>query len=424
MQAFGYRGGLLHAESVPVASLAEAFGTPLYCMSEGALVQHFGVLSEALDGLDFEICYAPKANSSLAVLRILAGLGAGADAVSEGEMRLALAAGIPASRIVFEGPGKTGSELGFALSVGVGQINVESEGELFTLDSIARRQGARAPVALRVNPDVDAESHGKISTGRAGDKFGIPIDTVPELYARAASMEGLQMTGVAMHIGSQLPSLGPFEIAFRRLANLVDALQASGKPVERIDIGGGIGVSYGDGAEPPSPGAYGSLVRSVFSRFGARVVVQPGRFIAANAGILLARVVGEKMSGGRRIVVLDAGMNDLLRPALYDSYHAVLPGRAMQTGESCVAADIVGPFCETSDTFARARRLPPLKEGDLVAILGAGAYASSMASEYNSRPRIAEVMVSGDRFALTRARASYVEMLARERIPDWLEAEI
>ena len=423
MSAFAYRDGLLHAESVPVASLAEAFGTPLYCMSESALVRHFGELSEALDGLDFEICYAPKANSSLAVLRVLAGLGAGADAVSEGEMRLALAAGIPASRLVFEGPGKTGRELTFALSVGVGQINVESEVELFALGSIARRHGTTVPVALRVNPDVDAESHRKISTGRAGDKFGIPIGAVPELYARGSDMEGLQMTGVAMHIGSQLPSLGPFETAFRRLADLVDALQASGKPVERIDIGGGIGVSYGDGAELPSPGEYGALVRSVFSRFGARVVVQPGRFIAANAGILLARVVGEKMSGGRRIVVLDAAMNDLLRPALYDAYHAFLPGREVRAGESFVEADVVGPICETGDTFARARPLPPLKEGDLVAILGAGAYASSMASEYNSRPRIAEAMVSGDRFALTRARASYAEMLARERVPDWLETE-
>ncbi len=423
MDAFAYRDGILHAEGVSAAALAEAFGTPLYCMSEAALKRHYLLLSEALRGLDFEICFAPKANSSLAVLRVLARLGAGVDAVSEGEIRLALAAGIPAGRIVFEGPGKTKDELEFALASGIGQFNAESEAELRALDAIARQLGLRAPVALRVNPDVEAGAHGKISTGRAGDKFGIPIGAAPGVYARGATMEGLRMVGVAMHIGSQLPRLEPFEAAFRRLAALAGALRGAGLSVDRIDLGGGIGVPYGDGAVPPSPGEYGVLVRSVFARFGARIVAQPGRLIAANAGILLARVLWEKDAGGRRIVVLDAAMNDLLRPALYDAYHPIVPVREPPDGVAESDADVVGPICETGDTFARTRRLPVLAEGDLVAFLGAGAYAASMASEYNSRPRVAEALVSGDRFALTRARTSYAEMLARERVPGWLEAE-
>ena len=423
MGAFVYRDGFLHAEAVPVARLAESFGTPLYCMSEAALTWQFGRLSEALEGMDFEICYAPKANSSLAALRVLARLGAGADTVSEGEMRLALAAGIPPGRIVFEGPGKAKRELEFALSAGIGQINVESESELHALDAIARKRGCAASAALRVNPDVDAGSHGKISTGRAGDKFGIPIESIPDLYARAAAMDGVRLVGVAMHIGSQLPSLDPFAVAFQRLAELVVELRAAGHAVERIDIGGGIGVPYGDGNVPPSPDEYGTLVRKVFSGFGALIVAEPGRYIAADSGILLARVLGTKESGGRRIVVVDAAMNDLLRPALYDAHHPVVPVREAAPGAGLEEVDVVGPICETGDTFARARPLPALKAGDLVALLRAGAYSASMASEYNARPRIAEVMVSGDRAALTRARATYAEMLARERLPEWLEGE-
>ena len=423
MRAFAYRDGFLHAEEVPAASLADSFGTPLYCMSEAALTRQYGRLSEALDGMDFEICYAPKANSSLAVLRVLARLGAGADAVSEGEMRLALAAGIPPERIVFEGPGKTRRELAFALNAGIGQINVESEGELHALDDIARDSGCAASAALRVNPDVDAGAHGKISTGRAGDKFGIPIEAISELYARAAAMKGVRLVGVAMHIGSQLPSLEPFRAAFRRLAELVISLRAAGHSVERIDIGGGVGVSYGDGNVPPSPAEYGALVREVFSRFEARIVAEPGRFIAADAGILLARILGTKESGGRRIVVVDAAMNDLLRPALYDAHHPAVPVREAASGAGLEEVDVVGPVCETGDTFARARPLPALREGELIAFLRAGAYSASMASEYNARPRLAEVMVSGDRVALTRARATYAEMLARERMPEWLEGE-
>ena len=422
MEAFAYRNGSLHAEAVAAVSLAADFGTPLYCMSEAALRNHYALLSDALEGLDFEICYAPKANSSLAVLAVLASLGAGADAVSEGEMRLALAAGIPPDRIVFEGPGKTRGELGFALAAGIGQVTVESEQELLALDSIARELGCRARAAIRVNPDVEAGTHGKISTGRAGDKFGVAIDAVPGLFARASEMEGLCMIGVSMHIGSQLPRLDPLGEAFHRLAGLVDLLRAAGHAIDRIDIGGGIGVPYGDGTVPPSPGEYGVLVRSVFSRLGARVVVEPGRLIAANAGMLLARVLWVKESGGRRIAILDAGMNDLLRPALYDAFHAILPVREPAPGVPLREADVVGPICETGDAFARGRALPALEEGDLVVFLGAGAYAASMASEYNSRPRVAEVMVSGDRSALTRPRATYAEMLSRERMPDWMEA--
>ncbi len=423
MEAFACRDGVLHAEDVSTEDLAASFGTPLYCMSEAVVRCRYRLLSGALHGLDHEICFAPKANPSLAVLRVLARLGAGADVVSEGELRFALTAGIPPERIVFEGPGKSVGELEFAVSAGIGQINVESAEELFALDSVARRAGRRVPAALRVNPDVDAGAHGKITTGRAGDKFGIPVEAVPRLYAQASDLGGLRMVGVAMHIGSQLPRLAPFETAFRRLAELVASLRASGCTVERVDIGGGVGIAYGDGTVPPSPEEYGALVRSTFAGCGARIVAEPGRLIAAEAGVLLARVLWSKESGGRRIAVVDAGMNDLIRPALYGAYHRIVPVRTSNRVGPAIETDVVGPICESGDTFARARPLPPLERGDLIAFLGAGAYSASMASEYNLRPRAAEVMVSGDRVALTRARPTYAEMLARERVPDWLEKD-
>jgi len=418
-----YRNGALHVEDVPLATLADRFGTPLYCMSEARLRAQFARLRDALAGIDFEICYAPKANSSLAVLRTLAGMGAGVDAVSEGELRLALAAGVPARRVIFEGPGKSDSEIAFAVSAGIGQFTVESEAELQVLDSHARRAGRRTPAALRVNPDVDAGGHQKISTGRAGDKFGIPIQDVPALYARAAGLPGIEMIGLSMHIGSQVPDLAPFKAAYGRLAALVRQVRASGGIVERIDIGGGLGVDYGDGAVPPCPARYGELVRSVFSGCNARIVSEPGRFLTAGAGLLLARALWCKRSGGRRILVVDAGMNDLQRPALYNAHHRMLPVCAPPPGAEREPTDIVGPICETGDCFARARPFPDIGRGDLIAILDVGAYGASMASEYNARPRVAELMVSEGRFALTRARATYEEMTARERIPAWMQKD-
>ena len=420
MDHFGYRDGVLHAEEVPVAELVGAYGTPLHCVSRATLEHHYRVLERALDGLDRQICYAPKANGSLAVLRVLARLGAGADVVSEGEFRLALAAGIPAAAVVFSGVGKTRAEMDFALRNGIGLINVESAAELEVLDAAARAAGCRAPVAFRINPDVETGGHGKLSTGRAGDKFGVPLEAAPELYARAAALEGIEVTGVDMHIGSQLPSLAPFEIAFGRLRELADSLRAAGHRIDRVDLGGGIGAWYGDGIEPPLPEAYGELVRRIFGDADYRIILEPGRMIAANAGILIARALYEKEAGGHRMLVVDAGMNDLMRPALYGAYHEVVPVREAGPEAVPTPCDVVGPVCEPGDTFARGHLLPPVAAEELVVFRSAGAYGAAMASEYNARPRVAEAMVSGWEHALTRARGSYAEMLRRERVPGWL----
>lgn len=420
MDHFDYRDGVLCAEAVPLALLAERYGTPFYCMSRATLEHHYRVLDGALDGLDRQICYAPKANSSLAVLRVLARLGAGADVVSEGELRLALAAGIPADCTVFSGVGKTRDELEFALRAGVGQINVESAAELEVLAGVAAATGHTAPVAIRVNPDVDAGSHDKISTGRAGDKFGVSEAEARTLYARAARLPGVRIVGIDMHLGSQVPRLEPFAEAFGRLRQLADALRAEGVPIRTVDVGGGVGAHYGDGVAPPTPQAYGALLGAVFGDGGYRIVVEPGRMIAANAGVLVARLLYEKQAGGRRVLVVDAGMNDLLRPALYDSHHAVVPVHAPDPDQAMTPADIVGPVCETADTFARDCAMPPLQEGALVAFRTAGAYGAVMASEYNARRRVAEVMVSDTHHAVTRARGTYAEMLQREQVPEWL----
>ncbi len=421
MDHFAYRGGVLCAESVPLPAIAEAYGTPVYCMARATLERHYRVLDAALEGLDCQIFFAPKANASLAALRTLALLGSGADVVSEGECRLAMAAGIPPSRIAFSGVGKTRAELEYAVAQGVGLINVESAAELDLLDAVGRSQGRRAEAALRVNPDVDSGGESKIATGRAGDKFGIAFDDVAALYRHGAALEGVRMAGLDMHIGSQVPTLAPFETAFERLRGLARGLADEGLPIEVIDIGGGVGAHYAGVDETPSPAEYGALVRKVFGDFEGRLIVEPGRMIAANAGVLLSRALYVKQAGSRSILVLDAGMNDLLRPSLYGAWHAIDPVK--EPAPDCVKSsyDVVGPVCETGDTFARDRSLPPVAAGDLVAFRGAGAYGATMASEYNSRPRVAEVMVSEDRHALTRARPTYAEMLARERVPSWLE---
>ena len=361
MDHFAYRDGALHAESVPVPALASAYGTPLYCMSRATLERHYRTLDSALQGLDRRICYALKANPSLAVVRVLAALGAGADVVSGGELVIARAAGVDADRIVFSGVGKTQDEMIRALTDGVGQFNVESMEELDSLAAAARTLGLEAPVAIRVNPDVDAGSHDKISTGRLGDKFGVPIDEASAAYERAASLEGLRIVGVDVHIGSQLPRIGPFEAAFRKIRALADALRAGGRPISRIDLGGGVGAWYGDGEVPPSPVEYGNLVRRLFGDSPYLLIFEPGRMIAANAGVLIARILYVKRSGGRRIAILDAGMNDLMRPALYGAHHGIVPVAQPEPDAPLEPCDVVGPVCETGDAFASARPLPPLR---------------------------------------------------------------
>ncbi|MGF1660195.1 MAG: diaminopimelate decarboxylase [Rubrimonas sp.] len=421
MDHFTYIDGELCAEDVRLADIAASVGTPCYVYSAATLERHYRVCDEALAGMRHRICYALKANSNMAVLRLLARLGAGMDVVSEGELRRALAAGVPGERIVFAGVGKTADEMRAALAAGVGQFNVESEPELLALDAVARDMGLRAPVAIRVNPDVDARTHAKISTGKSENKFGVPIARAPQVYALAAGLPGVEIVGVDLHIGSQLTELAPFEAAFRRLAELVDALRAAGHAIRRVDLGGGLGIPYVRSNEaPPLPFDYGAMVRRTVGGLGAEVVIEPGRLIAGNAGVLLARVIYRKQGEGRDFLILDAAMNDLIRPAMYDAWHDLVPVAEPAADAPLAPVDVVGPVCETGDTFARARSLPPIAAGDLVAFRSAGAYGAVMASEYNTRPLVPEVLVSGSRFDVVRSRPTYDEMLRRERIPDWL----
>ncbi len=423
MNHFHYVGGELHAEAVPLSRVAEAVGTPFYCYASATLVRHYRVFIEAFRGLDAEVYYSLKANSNLAVVRTLANEGAGADVVSEGELRRALAAGVPGQRIVFSGVGKTAAELAFALEAGIHQFNVESEPELEALGAIAAGAGRTAPVALRVNPGVDAGTHHKIATGRRENKFGVPLERAPEVYARAAAMPGIEVVGVDVHIGSQLTDLAPFESAFRRVADLVRALRADGYPVPRLDLGGGLGIAYEDDEAPPLPDAYAAMVRDVVGDLGCELLLEPGRLIAGNAGVLVSRVIYVKDSG-RRFVILDAAMNDLLRPSLYDAYQRLLPVLEPAAGAALVPADIVGPVCETGDVFALDAATPPLEAGQLVAICSAGAYGAVMASTYNSRLLVPEVLVKDDEFAVVRRRPGYDEMLALDAIPDWLSEPV
>ncbi len=425
MDHFLYRDGALHAEDVAVSAIAEAVGTPFYCYSTATLERHFTVFRDGLKELDPLVCYAVKANSNLAVLATLARLGAGADVVSEGEFRRALAAGIPGERIIFSGVGKTAAELAFALSNGVRQINVESEPELDALNAVALAMDTRAPVSFRVNPDVDARTHEKISTGKAENKFGIAYDDAPRIYARAAAMPGIEVVGIDMHIGSQLTDLEPYREAYTRMRALVERLEAGGIPVPRLDLGGGLGVPYErSNAMPPLPTDYGRIVREVFAGWEDREFeCEPGRLIAANAGILVAKVIYVKEAGDRRFLILDAAMNDLIRPALYDAHHDIVSVAEPAPGTPTRDYDVVGPICESGDTFAKARALPELGAGDLVAFRSAGAYGAVMSSEYNSRPLAPEVMVRGDDFALARPRPTYDDMLGKDRIPEWLTPE-
>ena len=414
---FAYRDGVLFAEDVAIPDLADRIGTPFYCYSTAGLRNAYREFAEAVDGLGADICYAVKANGNQAVVSLFAALGAGADVVSEGELRRALAAGVDPARIVFSGIGKTRSEIAAALEAGCGQLNVESAAELEAVSEVASGAGQRAAVAVRVNPDVDARTHRKISTGRAGDKFGIALELVPDAYRRAGVLPGVDPVGLAVHIGSQLTDLEPFRDAFLRLAGLVRRLRGEGRPVVRLDLGGGLGVAYRN-ESPPSAADYAGLIREIFGGLDLALTLEPGRRLTADAGILVSRVIYMKESGGRRFAIVDAAMNDLLRPALYDAWHGIDPVRL--SGAGAAAVDVVGPVCESGDALAVQRELPPLAAGDLLAVRSAGAYGAVMSSAYNARPPAPEAMVNGDAHAVIRPRAEYDTMIGLDRVPDWI----
>jgi len=421
---FGLSDGILYAEGISLMVLAEQVGTPAYVYSTATLTRHYGVLRQAIDAHpdafgDALIAFAVKANSNLSVLATLARLGCGADTVSEGEIRRALKAGVPAERIIFSGVGKTDAELAFALDVNVRQINVESPAELDRLIAVAAEKAAVPDIAIRVNPRIGAGGHAKITTGGEGDKFGVPADEALALYARASASPHVNPVGLACHIGSQITDLAPLEAAFELLRDMTVTLRDQGLSVTRLDLGGGLGVPYSGGAQTASPTDYADMAARVLGGLGVEAAFEPGRLLAANAGVLLSRVIQiTERPDGRRFLVLDAAMNDLIRPAMYDAFHEVKP--VVPRAGQPVAHDIVGPVCETGDTFARGRMLAPLQAGDLVIFSGAGAYGAVMASEYNTRPLVPEVLVDGDRWAVVRARPTYDEMLAREAMAGWL----
>lgn len=422
MEPFARRRGGLWAEDVALADIAAAVGTPFYCYSTAALTRNYLGLADAFAGRDVLIAYSVKANGNRAVIATLARLGAGADVVSEGEIRRALAAGVAPGDIVFSGVGKTREEIAFALSRGVVHMNVESEPELAAVSQVATARGAVARVALRVNPDVDAGTHDKIATGRRGDKFGVDIERAPALYRRAAALPGVEADGVDVHIGSQIADLAPFRRAFSRVVELVAALRARGHRIRRLDLGGGLGIRYGS-ETPPAPAEYAALVAGLTDGLGCRLVLEPGRSIAGDAGVLVARVIYERRDRSRRFVIVDAGMNDLLRPALYGAFHAVAPVADPAADAPLTPADVVGPVCESGDCFAAGRALPPFSPGDLVAFLSAGAYGAVMASTYNSRLLVPETLVDGARWAVVRPRMDYETLIAQDRLPAWLQAD-
>jgi diaminopimelate decarboxylase len=417
---FDYRDGVLHAEDVALPDIAEAVGTPFYCYSTATLTRHFNVFRKAFEGLDSLVCYALKANSNQAVLTTLAKLGAGADVVSEGELRRALAAGIPPEKIVFSGVGKTASEMDFALAAGILCFNVESEPELELLSERAVAAGNVAPVSLRINPDVDAKTHKKISTGRAENKFGIPWQRARQVYARAAGLPSIKVTGIDTHIGSQITDLQPFDDAFALLVELVGTLQADGHAIEHIDLGGGLGIPYRtDNSPPPLPDAYSAIVKKHVGNLGLKVMFEPGRLIVGNAGILVSQVIFVKEGDAKNFLIVDAAMNDLIRPTLYDAFHDIRPVVQQPADAPRMTADIVGPVCETGDYLGHDHDLPRLKAGDLIAVMTAGAYGAVQAGTYNTRLLVPEVLVKGDQFHVVRPRQSYDELIGLDSVPDW-----
>ncbi len=412
---------MLYAEDVPIPDIAAAVGTPFYCYSRATLTRHYRVFSEAFADLDALVCYAMKANSNQAVLKVLADLGAGADVVSEGELRRALAAGMPPHRILFSGVGKTAREMDFALEAGILCFNVESEPELELLSARAVALGKTAPVSLRINPDVDARTHKKISTGKAENKFGIPWARAREVYARAAALPGLDVAGIDMHIGSQVTELQPFDDAFALLAELTDRLRDDGHAIRHVDLGGGLGIPYRtDNDPPPLPDAYAAIATKHVSKLGLKVIFEPGRLIVGNAGILVTEVIYVKTGAARNFVIVDAAMNDLIRPTLYDAFHEIGPVCEPAAGAPRIRADVVGPVCETGDFLGHDRDLPLPRSGDLMAVATAGAYGAVQASTYNTRLLVPEVLVDGRRFAVVRRRQTYDELIGLDSVPDWL----
>ena len=421
MHHFHYRGGVLHVEGVDIPRIAREVGTPVYVYSTATLERHYGVLDRAFAGTDHLICYAVKANSNQAVLATLGRLGAGMDVVSEGELRRALAAGVPADRVIFAGVGKTRDEMAFALTAGIKGFNVESEPELDVLSEVASGLGLVAPIAIRVNPDVDAKTHAKISTGKSENKFGVPFLRAPALYAHAARLPGIRVAGVHMHIGSQITDLAPFRGAFQLMRELATDLMAGGHRLEHLDIGGGLGVPYADSNQmPPHPDEYARVVKEALGDLGLAFVMEPGRMIVGNAGILVCRVIFAKAGAERTFTIVDGAMNDLIRPTLYEAYHDVWPVQESQVQGPTALQDVVGPVCESGDYLAVARELPRFEAGDLLAVMTAGAYGAVMSSTYNTRPLVPEVLVNGDRYAVVRPRPSYEELIGLDRLPPWI----
>jgi diaminopimelate decarboxylase len=421
MHHFAYRSGVLHCEDVSLEAIARELGTPAYVYSDATLRRHYAVLDEALGDQPHLIAYAVKANSNLGVLATLASLGAGADVVSGGELLKAIEAGIPAGKIVFSGVGKSEDEIALALKSGIRQFNVESLPELHRLSRVALALGVRAPMAFRVNPHVEAGGHAHISTGSAEHKFGIAWYEAERAYAEAASLPGVDPVGVAVHIGSQIMRVAPFREAWTKVVTLVKTLRAKGLSILRVDFGGGLGVPYSHEDDPDSPTLYARQARDVIGDLDVELIVEPGRLIAGNAGVLLSRVEYVKERDGRTFVILDAGMNDLMRPALYDAFHDILPVRTPPLGAARRAVDIVGPVCESTDRFAKDRPMPPIQEGDLLAFMTAGAYGASLSSQYNTRPLVAEALVRGDACVVVRRRPTFEDMIALERAPDWIK---
>ncbi|MDD9716766.1 diaminopimelate decarboxylase [Dinoroseobacter sp. PD6] len=421
MDHFTYIKGQLHAEDVPVSAIADAVGTPFYVYSTATLTRHFKLFDEALSWGPHLVCFAMKSNSNQAILKLLADLGAGMDVVSGGEYARARAAGVPGDRIVFSGVGKTADEMRTALTGGIRQFNVESEPEMQRLSAVAQGLGMQAPITIRVNPDVDAKTHEKIATGKSENKFGIPISRAREVYAQAARLPGIKVIGIDVHIGSQLTELEPFELAYAKVAELTRQLRADGHEITRLDLGGGLGIPYARTNEaPPLPTDYGALIQRTVGDLGCEIEIEPGRLISGNAGLLVSEVIYVKQGEDRQFLILDAAMNDLIRPSMYGAYHDIVPVREAAPGTPTTPYDIVGPVCESGDTFAKSREMVPLTEGDLVAFRSAGAYGAVMASEYNTRPLIPEVLVHGDQFAVIRQRPSFDEIINRDTIPAWL----
>ncbi|NOC84886.1 diaminopimelate decarboxylase [Ruegeria sp. HKCCD6428] len=421
MDHFLYRDGALFAEDVPVSEIAAAVGTPFYVYSTATLLRHFQLFDDALDGTDHLVCYAMKAASNQAILKTLAQAGAGMDVVSGGEYLRAKAAGVPGDKIVFSGVGKTADEIRTALTGGIRQFNVESEPEMEVINAVALELGVVAPITVRVNPDVDAKTHAKIATGKSENKFGIPISRASDVYAHAASLPGLEVIGIDVHIGSQLTELEPFELAYTKVAELTEQLRAEGHNIRRLDLGGGLGIPYTRSNDaPPLPVEYGALIKKTLGHLRCEIEIEPGRLIAGNAGLMVSKVIYVKSGEGRDFLIVDGAMNDLIRPAMYEAHHDIVAVQEPVAGVEQQAYDIVGPVCESGDTFAKQRNMPPLKSGDLIAFRSAGAYGAVMASEYNTRPLIPEVLVNGDQFAVIRERPSFDEIINRDTIPSWL----